>query len=125
MADHAPVRPGVAPSFDLHIEELILHGFERIDRYRVTSAIERELARLLREPGAQQRPRARDRTGGESGAHRLDAGSFIVPHNATPDAIGVQVAQAIFHSLAPGNASGTDARPSASRTRPPSAGRGG
>ena len=33
MADRAPLRPGVAPVFSFHIEELILHGFARIDRY--------------------------------------------------------------------------------------------
>jgi hypothetical protein len=124
MSDRAPLRRGVAPAFDLHIEELILHGFERIDRYEVASAIEHEIARLLRGPATQQRLLGRDRTDVESTAHQLDAGSLIVPHNATPHAVGVQVAQAICHSLAPGDASRDDSRQSASRTRSPTAGPG-
>ena len=105
MTDRAPARSGVAPVLDLRIEALMLHGFERIDRYQVASAIERELARLLREPAAHDRLRRRGATGE---AYGLDAGSFIVPHDATPDAVGVQVAQAIWRGMAPGTASGSD-----------------
>jgi hypothetical protein len=124
MADRAPFRPGVAPTFGFHIEELILHRFELIDSYEVAAAIERELARLLHEPATQQRLLGRDRMEDESAAHRLDAGSFIVPHNATPDAVGAQVAQAIYRSLAPSNAFRPNSRQSASRTPPPTAGTG-
>src|SRR4030088_2301126 len=102
MADRAPVRPGMAPTLGLHIDELVLHGFERIDRRGVVSAIERELARLLGEPAAQQRLRGRDRTDGELAAHRLAAGSFTVTHDVTPDTVGVHVGRAIYRGLAPG-----------------------
>ena len=63
MADRAPARPAV-PVLDLRIEELVLHGFERVDRHQVASAIERELARLLREPAAHDRLRRREVPGG-------------------------------------------------------------
>ncbi|HKC33733.1 MAG TPA: hypothetical protein VKC16_09740, partial [Xanthobacteraceae bacterium] len=101
MADRAPARPAV-PVLDLRIEELVLHGFERVDRHQVASAIERELARLLREPGMHDRLRRRGATEGDAGTHRLDAGSFIVPHDATADAVGAQVAQAIYRGMTPG-----------------------
>ncbi|MBD0326005.1 MAG: hypothetical protein ICV68_06225, partial [Pyrinomonadaceae bacterium] len=42
------------PNIELHIEELILHGFERRDRYAIADAFERELSRLLSEQFAEQ-----------------------------------------------------------------------
>ena len=43
-----------AHTVELHIEELILHGFSQGDRYRIGEAIERELARLFIEQGLPQ-----------------------------------------------------------------------
>ena len=40
-----------AGNIELHIEELVLHGFEPGDRHRIGEAIERELARLFAEQG--------------------------------------------------------------------------
>jgi hypothetical protein len=124
MADRASRRPGAAPTFGFHIEELILHGFEPIHRYEVAAAIERELARLLHEPAVQQRLLGRHAAVDESAPQRLDAGSFIVPHDATPGAVGAQVAQAIYRRLTPSGASAVDARqsssPAQSRTGLPS-----
>jgi hypothetical protein len=102
MADRRPDRVDAAPVLDLQIEELVLHGFERIDRRQVASAIERELERLLREPAAHERLRRHGATDGRADADRLDAGAFIVPHDATAQAVGLQVAQAIWRGLAPG-----------------------
>jgi hypothetical protein len=122
MADRATAP---APTLDLRIEELVLHGFERVDRHRVASAIERELARLMREPAAHEALRRRGAADGNVGADRLDGGAFIVPHDASAHAVGVQVAQAIWRGMAPGNAPGTDASRGAQRARPPGAGGGG
>ncbi len=36
---------------EVHIEELVLHGFEPQDRYPVADALERELHGLLRQEG--------------------------------------------------------------------------
>jgi hypothetical protein len=125
MADRASARPGVAPALDLRIEELVLHGFERVDRHQVASAIERELARLLRDPAAPDRLRRRGASGGSAGADRLDGGSFIVPHDATAQAVGMQVAQAIWRGMAPDGAAGADASRGTRRTQLPGAGGGG
>lgn len=36
---------------ELHIEQLVLHGFAPSDRYRIGAAIQQELARLLAQQG--------------------------------------------------------------------------
>jgi hypothetical protein len=35
------------PSINLHIEELVLHGFAPGDRHRISEAVEQELTRLI------------------------------------------------------------------------------
>jgi hypothetical protein len=80
----------------LRIDELVLHGFHGVDRHAIAGAIERELGRLLGEVGAQQALRGREP---RSGDYRLDAGAFVVPADATPHAVGVQVARAIHRGL--------------------------
>lgn len=79
---------------ELHVEELLLHGFSPADRARVGAAVERELARLLAErglpPGLAQ--------GGEF--PDLQGGSFRAAAGAPPEAVGAQVARAIYGGLA-------------------------
>jgi len=89
-------RPSDSPSCALRIDELVLHGFQTVDRYAIADAIAHELGRLLGEAGVQQALREREPRVGD---HRLDAGSFIVPADATPHAVGVQVARAIHRGL--------------------------
>ena len=78
---------------ELHIEELVLRGFAPGDRYRIGEAVERELARLFAE---QDMPPSLAQ-GGEF-AH-LDGGAFKVASGSKPEAIGAQVAQAVFGGL--------------------------
>jgi hypothetical protein len=80
-------------SIELHIDELILHGFAPIDRAPIAAAIERELGRLLAERGAPP--------GWAQGADlaRLDGGSFDVAPGAGADAVGAQVARAIYNGM--------------------------
>jgi hypothetical protein len=125
MADRAPARPDAAPTLDLRIEELVLHGFERIDRHQVASAIEHELARLLREPAAHEALRRHGATDGRGEADRMDAGAFILPHDASALAVGVQVAHAIWRGMAPSGAPGGDAARGSQRAQPPQTGGGG
>lgn len=84
------MRPG---NIELHIEELVLHGFESGDRYRIGAAVEAELARLFAEQGVP--PSLAQ--GGEM-AH-LDGGTFDVAPGSTAEAIGAQVAQALYGGL--------------------------
>ena len=79
---------------ELHIEELVLRGFAPGERYRIGEAVERELARLFDEQGAPPSPPR------GSGIERLDGGTFEVKPGAGAEAIGVQVAQAIYGGLA-------------------------
>lgn len=81
------------PDIELHIEELVLHGFSPAYRYRIAEAVERELARFFSE---QSIPPAL-LNGGEI-AH-MDGGAFQVQSEARPDTIGAQVARAVFRGL--------------------------
>lgn len=83
---------------ELQIDELILHGFAPDERYRIGAAIERELTRLLAERGLSL---GIETDGLDLG--RVDGGDFAVPHDASGQAIGTQVARAVFDSLAAGD----------------------
>jgi hypothetical protein len=111
-------RPSDAPSCVLRIDELVLHGFHGVDRYAIAGAIERELGRLLGEAGTQRALLARGQPASED---RLNAGSFVVTADATPDAVGVQVARAIHRGLE-GTRANAQINPSPSRV-PPASGR--
>lgn len=80
-------------NIDLHIEELILEDFRPSDRHRIGAAVERELARLLAERGLP--------SGLAQGADlpRLDGGSFEAKPGARPEAVGRQVAGAVYGGL--------------------------
>jgi hypothetical protein len=77
----------------LHIEELVLHGFDPRDRYRIAAAVEAELARLLSE---QRIPPSLGRGGG---IPHLDGGSFEMEPGSTAKTIGSQVAQALYGGM--------------------------
>ena len=81
------------PNIELHIEELVLHGFAPGDRYAIAEAVEHELTRLLAEQGA---PPSLLQSGDVA---RLDSGAFDVVSNAKAEGIGGQVAQAVYGGL--------------------------
>lgn len=83
----------MAASIELHIDELVLHGFAPGDRHRIAAALERELARLL---AARADP---ERLADRAGAARLEAGAFSMAPDSRPEATGAQVAQAVFGSI--------------------------
>lgn len=81
------------PRIEVHVDELVLHGFASGDGVRVGLAVERELARLL----------ARDRalpSVGRSTA-TIDAGVFEPRRGQVVEAAGTRVARTIFGSLRP------------------------
>lgn len=78
-------------NIELHVEELVLHGFDPRDRHRIGQTAEQELGRLFAERGA---PLARS---GELAD--LDGGSFEVRPGSGAEAIGVQVARAVYGGL--------------------------
>lgn len=77
----------------VHIEELVLHGFAPGDRYRIASAVERELARLMGEGGLPGSP------GNPLTLGRINGGAFKVTAGAKPQAAGTEIARAVFRSL--------------------------
>ncbi len=81
------------PSIELHIDELILHGFLPGDRDRIGAAVQHELVRLLSEQGLP----ATLLQGGERPS--LEGGSFELRPQARPEAVGTQVARSIFRGL--------------------------
>lgn len=75
---------------ELHIEELILHGFAPGDRHRISDAVEHELTQLFAERGVP--PNFSE--GFES--PRLDAGTFNFAPDSTAETIGAEVARALY-----------------------------
>ncbi len=90
-------RPSVTRhSIEVHIEELVLNGFDPRDRHRIGDAVERELARLFAEQGVLgtlAEPAAID---------RLDVDAFRVKPSYRPEKVGAQVAQAVYSSFRTG-----------------------
>ena len=78
---------------ELHIEELVLHGFSPGDRYRIAEAVERELARWLAEQGVPHL------LSNNVDLVEIDAGAFDVKPNAKSEMVGAQVAQAIYGGI--------------------------
>lgn len=80
-------------NINLHIEELVLHGFAPGDRYHIGEAVQQELTRLFAEQGVP--PSLAQ--GGEVG--RLDGGRFEMTEGIQAGAIGTQIAQTIYGGL--------------------------
>lgn len=87
-------------NIEVQIDELALHGFPATDRYIIGDTLTRELSQLL-EGNETDISLAR-------GARipALNAGRIIIPSNARPTLIGVQVAKAVHGSLNTSNTRG-------------------
>lgn len=85
--------PGAPARVELHIEELVLHGFPSGDRFSISDAAQQELERLLVEQAPQ------GITHGPLNVNRVNAGSFNVKADARGSTIGTKVAQAIHRGL--------------------------
>ena len=83
----------IAHNIEVHIEELVLHGFAPKDRYAIGEVVQYELQRLFAERGMPESSSA----GYEVG--RLNGGAFTVKPGAKADTIGNQVAQAVYAGL--------------------------
>lgn len=78
------------PSVELHIEELVLHGFAPGDRYPIGEAVERELTRLFTEQGVPPTITYQGETG------EVDGGLFETDPFSDAEAIGARLARAIY-----------------------------
>jgi hypothetical protein len=95
-------------SVNIHIVELVLHGFAPGDRHRISAAVESELARLMGEGGLSGL-RGQSLTLGQ-----INAGAFQIKAGAKPQAAGTDIARAVFRSMQ----QGTRAAARAQRARP-------
>ncbi len=77
-----PMNPA---EIEVHIEELVLHGFPPGSRWQIGDTLEHELRGLL---AAQGLP-----PGWLASAERIDAGAIAL---TTPAATGAEVAQAVY-----------------------------
>jgi hypothetical protein len=75
-------------SVHVHIEELVLHGFERATGAEVVLGLQHELVRLFEAGPSEVRS-----------AERLDAGSVDVRPGARPTALGTDVARAVHGAV--------------------------
>jgi hypothetical protein len=82
-----------AVNLELHIEELVLHGLEHVDRAQIGRAVEQKLWRLIAEGGA---PRMLT-TSREIG--QIAGGEFDLTYGSTATEIGNQVAEAVYGSM--------------------------
>jgi hypothetical protein len=101
-AGYKKMRQNKKSSVNLHIEELVLHGFPQQDKYRIARALEHELARLLSQGDI---PSVLSQGGVISG---LDGGSFQTRPGTSPETTGARVAQNLYGGLkkwAPGQGS--------------------
>jgi hypothetical protein len=80
-------------SLEIHIDELVLHGFPPGERYQIAEAVQKELTRLFAEQGI---PPSFD---GRVRLPSLDAGHFQMgaPNTGTPT--GGQIAQSVYNSF--------------------------
>uniref|UniRef100_A0A7V4G691 Uncharacterized protein n=1 Tax=Desulfobacca acetoxidans TaxID=60893 RepID=A0A7V4G691_9BACT len=84
---------GVTPRLTVHIDTLVLQGFAPAQANAVARSLERELARLLAQG---ERPFAPAYAGD---IPRLDGGRISLAHDASPRAIGAQLARALYGGL--------------------------
>jgi hypothetical protein len=91
-----PGTPTRSTTVELHIDELVLHGFAAKDRHLIAAALERELSRLIAQGDLAHLPAASVQL------DRLDAGSFHLDPAARPSYIGQTVAQRVYRQLSPG-----------------------
>jgi hypothetical protein len=75
---------------NLHIEELVLHGFNPGDRHRIGDAVERELTRLIAEGGM---PPSLAQAGA---VDRIDAGKVEIAPGSRAENVGMKVAKAAY-----------------------------
>jgi len=82
-------------SAELHIEELVLHGFAPEDRLAIGDSLKLEFVRLIGERGAPRlfkRPATLD---------RLEPAMFKAAPGTGPLAIGAQIAQTLYQLFSP------------------------
>lgn len=93
-ASRQQVNRDLSPcSINLHIEELVLDGFARSDRYRIAEGVQRELARLASRSGTLRS------LGTPLTVEQVAGGTFTVKADSSPKQTASQIARAIYQGL--------------------------
>ncbi|MBO9205496.1 MULTISPECIES: hypothetical protein [Niastella] len=79
---------------ELHIEELVLHGFTGYHASGIGNAVQREIARILYERGLPANMAI------ETNIDQLHAGSFILQPGGKAETIGNNIANTVYKGLA-------------------------
>jgi hypothetical protein len=80
-------------SIDVHIQELVLHGFPPSQRHAIAEAVERGLAQML---VLHDVPRSFHH---QTYHEELHGGSFHVKAGSRPQTIGTSIARSIYKGL--------------------------
>ena len=80
-------------SFDMYIEELVLHGFAAGDRHRIGEAIEQYVRKSF--TGGPPPTLFRD----QHHIDRIDGGTFHVTRGRTMESVAEQTAQTVLRAL--------------------------
>lgn len=81
------------PNIELHIEELVLHGFTGYGAYHIAEAVEREITRLLQERGLPPSFSM------ETNVEHLNAVNFNMQQNDKAASIGNSIAKSVYQGL--------------------------
>ena len=82
-----------ASSIRIHIDELVLHGFDNGESHRIAAAVQQELSRLMREQGVPQSVRT------PMALVRLDAGAIRIRAASMATTTGSEIGRAIYRSF--------------------------
>lgn len=77
-------------NIELHIDQLILHGFSRRDAFYIKQSLQQELSRMIQKDGLPTHFQ------NEAHTRRMDAGEFRIQASAKPEVIGRQIAGQVY-----------------------------
>lgn len=86
------LRALIPQSVQIHVEELVLHGFPPGDRHRIGDAMRQELMRLTSESCVPLPTTTVE-------ADAIDGGVIRLGQNRHADAVGTHVAQAVYRAM--------------------------
>ena len=82
-------------NINIRIGKLVIHGFNYYDHKRISSALEQEMARLIKENGLS------GSFAQEGQISQLDVPSFNAAKDMNPRTIGTRVAQSLYEVFRP------------------------
>ena len=84
---------GSRPAIDVRIDELLLHGINGTDRFRIANAVQGELTRILSEQGLPESFQS------SWSRERLAGGALSLERITRGEMLGNQIAQAVYRGV--------------------------